>query len=141
MLPNFCHLTASTIYFEPRDNIMLLTLQSRIMTSQHLFRNIFILRRSEVTNFGDIIKIVTTFIKKTFKDSKKVKRIRKGFIKKGFQMHELTKVSHDHEVASQFNYCCVIVEVLIIKSNTSMKGPLVQFTKISNQFFSFACEG
>ena len=36
----------------------------------------FILRRPEVANFADIIKIVAMFIKKIFKDSKKVKRFR-----------------------------------------------------------------
>ena len=34
------------------------------------------LRRPRVANFADIIKIATIFIKTTFKDSKKVKRIR-----------------------------------------------------------------
>ena len=36
----------------------------------------FILRRPRVTNFADIIKIATMFIKTTVKDSQKVKRIR-----------------------------------------------------------------
>ena len=45
------------------------------MTSQPLYQNAFILRRSTVANFADIIKIAT-IVKKTFKDSKKVKRIR-----------------------------------------------------------------
>ena len=35
-----------------------------------------ILRRSRVTIFADIIKTVTMFIKKIFKDSENVKRIR-----------------------------------------------------------------
>ena len=36
-------------------------------------------------------------------------------------MHELTKVPHSHEgfITSQFNYCCAIVEVFIIKSKHS----------------------
>ena len=46
------------------------------MTSSHLFQNTFILRRSRVTIFADIIKIVTIFIKAILKDLKKVKRIR-----------------------------------------------------------------
>ena len=46
-----------------------------------LFQNMFIyyffiLRRSRVASFADIIKSVTMFIKAIFKDSKKVKRIR-----------------------------------------------------------------
>ena len=43
--------------------------------SQPLYENAFILKRPTVVNFADIIKI-PTIIKKTFKDSKKVKRIR-----------------------------------------------------------------
>ena len=41
----------------------------------------FILRRSGVVIFADIIKIVMTFIKTTFKDSRKVKRIRNYVLK------------------------------------------------------------
>ena len=37
------------------------------------------LRRPRVSDFADIIKIVATFVKKTLKDSKKVKRI-KNFV-------------------------------------------------------------
>ena len=37
---------------------------------------IFVLRRPDGAIFADTIKIVTTFIKKTFKDSRKVRRIR-----------------------------------------------------------------
>ena len=40
------------------------------------FQNAFILRRAWVAIFGDIIKIVTMFIKTIFKDSRKVKRTR-----------------------------------------------------------------
>ena len=36
----------------------------------------FISKRPRVANFADIIKIVTIFIKTTFKDSKTFKRIR-----------------------------------------------------------------
>ena len=35
------------------------------------------LRRSRVANFADFIKIITIFTKTVFKDSKKVKRMRK----------------------------------------------------------------
>ena len=38
-------------------------------------QNIFILRRSRVNTFDDIIKTVTIFIKTTFKDSKKLKEL------------------------------------------------------------------
>ena len=44
------------------------------MASQPLYQNTFILRRSTVANFVDIIKI-STIINKTFKDSKKVKSV------------------------------------------------------------------
>ena len=49
---------------------------TEILTSQTLYQDAFILRRSTVANFADMIKI-QTIIKKTFEDSKKVKRIRK----------------------------------------------------------------
>ena len=44
------------------------------------FQNILILRRPGVAIFADIIKIVTTFIKKIIKDSRKVKRMRNYLI-------------------------------------------------------------
>ena len=75
-LPNFGHITTSIIYFESRDKILLLTSWTGIMTSSPLFQNIFVLRRPRVAIFADIIKIITMFIKKIFKDSRKVKRIR-----------------------------------------------------------------
>ena len=46
------------------------------MASKPLFQNTAILRQPGVAIFGDIIKIVTTFIKAIIKDSRKVKRIR-----------------------------------------------------------------
>ena len=49
---------------------------------QNLFQNAFILRRPRVDNFPDIIKMATMFIKTTFKDLKKVKRIKNFLIYK-----------------------------------------------------------
>ena len=46
----------------------------KIVASKPLFQNTFILTRSRVVIFADIIKIVTSFIKTIFKDSKKVKK-------------------------------------------------------------------
>ena len=46
----------------------------------NFFENIFILRRTRVANFSNIIKIATTFIKTTFRDSKKVNKIRKFWL-------------------------------------------------------------
>ena len=45
------------------------------MTSQASFQNTFILRRSRVAIFADIIKIVTMFIKTIFEDLKEVKEL------------------------------------------------------------------
>ena len=43
------------------------------MTSQSCPQNVFILRRpSRVANFADVVKIASTFIKITLKDSKKI---------------------------------------------------------------------
>ena len=51
------------------------------MTLQPLFQNAFVLRRPRVANFSEIIKIATTFIKTTFKQSQKDKRIRNYVLK------------------------------------------------------------
>ena len=74
-LPNFGHMTKFSIWFLSRGNSLLVTSWTEIVTSQPLYQNAFILRRSTVANLADIIK-VSTIIKKTFKDSKKVKRNR-----------------------------------------------------------------
>ena len=64
-LPNFGRMTPSTIYFESRDKILLLTSQTKIMTSKPLFQNTFISRRPRVADFAENIKIRTMFIKIT----------------------------------------------------------------------------
>ena len=46
------------------------------MTSKPLFQNTFLMTRPRLAYIADIIKNATIFIKITFKDSKKVKRIR-----------------------------------------------------------------
>ena len=51
----------------------------------------YILRRPRVANFNDIIKIVTRFIKTTFKDSSKVKSIRNSASKYNLCMYFLIK--------------------------------------------------
>ena len=48
---------------------------TEIMMSKPLFQNAFILRKPRGANLADIMIIVTMFITKTFKDSKKVERI------------------------------------------------------------------
>ena len=65
-LPNFGHITTSTIKFDSCDKILLVTSWIEIMTS----------RRPSVTIFADIIKIVTMVFIIIFEDSKKVRRIR-----------------------------------------------------------------
>ena len=66
-LPNFGHMTTSTMLFVSHDKTWLVMSWAEILTSQSLFQNAFILRRSRVTNIADIIKISTIFIKKTVK--------------------------------------------------------------------------
>ena len=56
-----------------------------------MFQVTFILRRSRVANFADIIKISTIFIKTTFKNSSKVKRIRSNALKCNFFLYFLIK--------------------------------------------------
>ena len=75
-LPNFGHMNESTIKFESREKILLVTSSTWIMTSYILFKNTVILRRSWVAIFANIIQILTRFVKEIFKDSRKVKRIR-----------------------------------------------------------------
>ena len=53
------------------------------------FQNIFVSRRPGVAIFDDIIKIVTIFIKKTLKDSKKGSRIRNYVFKWNLYLHFL----------------------------------------------------
>ena len=54
-LPNFGHMTTFTIWFESHDKILLVVSWTEIVTSQPLHQNVFILRRSKVANFADII--------------------------------------------------------------------------------------
>ena len=51
-----------------------MTSWTEIMTSQPLSQIKFVLGRTRVVNFADIIKIATMYIKTTFKDSKKVEK-------------------------------------------------------------------
>ena len=69
---NFGDMTTSTIYFESRNKTVLVTSWKEIMTPYSLFQNTFILRRPRVANFVDYIEIAIMFVKRTFKDSKKV---------------------------------------------------------------------
>ena len=64
------------------------------MTSKPLFRNNFILRRSRVANFADMIKIASMFIKTTFKDLKKIKEL------------ENTNLNAIYNRASWYNKSC-----------------------------------
>ena len=50
----------------------------------------FILRRPRVAYFANITEIVTMFVKTTFKDSQKVKRIRKCVLKCNLYLYFLS---------------------------------------------------
>ena len=50
-LPNFCHMTASTISSESRDTVLLVTSWTETVAPQPLFQNIFILSLLRVANF------------------------------------------------------------------------------------------
>ena len=80
-LPNFVHMTTSTVEFESRDKILLVTSWAEILTSYPLFQITLILRRPRLANFADIIKIATIFIKTTVIESRIVKRIRNYVLK------------------------------------------------------------
>ena len=72
-LPNFGHMTKSTIWFKSRDKVLLVTSWTEIMTSKPLFQNTFVSRRPKVAIFGDIT-LVTMFIKKIFLDFSRLKK-------------------------------------------------------------------
>ena len=55
--------------------LLLVMSRTKIMVSQPFYQNTFVLGRPKVCNFAEIIINTTTFIKATFKDPKKVKRI------------------------------------------------------------------
>ena len=62
-LANFGYMNISTIQFELRDKILLVTLSTGIMTSSPLFQNTIILRKPGAAIFAGIIKFITRFIK------------------------------------------------------------------------------
>ena len=75
-IQNFCSHDHIYNIFELPAKTLLVTSWTEIVVSYPLFQNTFTLRRPGVTSFADIIKISTMFVKTTFKDSKKVRRIR-----------------------------------------------------------------
>ena len=60
--------TTSPLKIESHEKILLVTSWTEIMTSQPLFQNNFISRKSRVAVIVNIDKIATMFIKITFKD-------------------------------------------------------------------------
>ena len=92
-LSNSGHMNTSTVWFESLGKILLVTSLTEIMALSRFFQNTFILWMFRVANFADIIKIATMFIETTFKDSKKVKRIR-NYVLMQFKLvfPDLTKV-------------------------------------------------
>ena len=73
-LSNFGHMAKFT-----RDEILCVTSWTEIMTSWPFFQKSFILRRSGVAIFANIIKILAAFIKTILEDSRKVRIIR-GYV-------------------------------------------------------------
>ena len=90
-LPNFGHIIKSTIWFESRDKVLLVTSWTEVLTSKPLFQNTIILRKPRVVNLAGIIKITTMFIKTTIKDWKKVKIIRNYILKCSQYLYFLIK--------------------------------------------------
>ena len=70
-----------------------------------LFKNTVILRRPGVAIFADIIKIITRFIKKIFKVSGKVKRIRNYVSKWDLCLYFL--ISQNFLISGKKNSECV----------------------------------
>ena len=63
---NFGYMTSSTAWFQSRDEVLLLTSSTEIMTPQFLFY--LYLRKFRVAILAYIIEIVIIFIKGIFKD-------------------------------------------------------------------------
>ena len=63
------------------------------MMSSPLFQNTVISRKPGVAIFTDIIKIIDRFIKQTFKDSRKAKRITNYVLKFNLYLHFLISQS------------------------------------------------
>ena len=82
------------------------------MTSQNLFQNAVILRKPGVAIVADISKIVTMFIKKIFKDLRKVRRIRNYISKCNLYLYFLRQqnllISGEKMLMSEELRMCVI---------------------------------
>ena len=65
------HMTTSTIWFESRDEILLITPWTQNYDVIIFTSNNFNLKRPKVANFAGIIKIATPFVQPASKDSKK----------------------------------------------------------------------
>ena len=71
-LPNFGHMTTSTIKFEPRDkNFFLMSQTDRSYDVITFISKYQFLRSLRVANFADIIKNSTMFTKTTFEEKLK----------------------------------------------------------------------
>ena len=71
-LPNFGHMTTSTIKFDSCDKMLLVTSCTEIKRHNPFFKNTFILRTPRVANFAGNLKIATMFIKKIFETIEKL---------------------------------------------------------------------
>ena len=89
-LPDFGQMSTFTIQFESRDKIFAGDVIDRNYDLIIFISKCRFLRRPRVTTFADIIKIITRFIKKIFKDSRKVKRIGNYVSKCNLYMYFLT---------------------------------------------------
>ena len=70
LIPNFGHINKSTILFESGDKVFLVTSLAKILTSEPVFKNAFILRRPGVAKFASIIKNAIMLIKRINKSKK-----------------------------------------------------------------------
>ena len=87
-LPNFGHLTTSTIKFKSCDKLVG-DVMNRNYDVVTFFQNTFILRRPGLAKFADIIKVATMLIKTTYQNSNKVKRIRNYVLKRNLCLYFL----------------------------------------------------
>ena len=113
-LPNFRHMTTSTIYFESRDNFFgnvidinydVITFISKYLCVKMAWGNHFCWHHRNF-NF---------FIKKTFKDSRKVKKIRKFVSKCNLYMYFLISQN-------------LLISVEKLLMSAELKGRVMWFT-------------
>ena len=109
-----------------------------------MFQNTFLLRRSGVANFADIIKVSTMFIKPTFKDSRKVKRIRNYALKRNlylyFSIKQKLLISGEKMLTSAELKRCVMLRPSPNRLTLQKNNAYIDFDIFSLYFIVVICK-